>query len=233
MLFAINVHISSGHSVIPTPHYDWGVTHARAERAALCDLLDQLGPDAPTLCEGWTTYDMAAHLVLRERRLDANPGIALGFLAGYTASVQERLKAAHPYPELVDLARRPGGLYGLVPYLDKAVNTMEYLVHHEDVRRAQPGWEPRKLPEDLDAVVWKRLDSMARLMLRKAPVGVVLHRLGGGVAIGGSRNGAKVEVTGTATELLMFCFGRQRAARVDLDGDEGSISRLIHASLGV
>nr|BFE88977.1 hypothetical protein GCM10020093_115780 [Planobispora longispora] len=53
------------------------MTYARAERAALSDLFARLGPDAPTLCEGWTTFDLAAHLVLRERRLDAAPGIAL------------------------------------------------------------------------------------------------------------------------------------------------------------
>lgn len=219
--------------VIPTRQYDRRVTHARAERAALCDLFHQLGPDAPTLCAGWTTYDLVAHLVLRERRLDANPGIALKPLAGYTASVQDGLKARHSFAELVRTAREPGGLYGLLPRLDEAVNTMEYLVHHEDVRRAQPSWEPRELPEDLDDYLWKRLNGMARLMLRKSPVGVVLHRLGGGVAIGGAKDGAKVEVTGMATELLLFCFGRQAHARVDLSGDEGSIGRLMHASLGV
>src|SRR5882762_622635 len=36
------------------------------ERRELCDLFLELGPDAPTLCEGWTTLDLAAHLVLRE-----------------------------------------------------------------------------------------------------------------------------------------------------------------------
>jgi uncharacterized protein (TIGR03083 family) len=46
-------------------------TLARAERAALCDLFDEVGPDAPTLCAGWTTRDLAAHLVIRERRADA------------------------------------------------------------------------------------------------------------------------------------------------------------------
>ncbi|PZA20241.1 maleylpyruvate isomerase N-terminal domain-containing protein, partial [Modestobacter versicolor] len=51
---------------------------SRSERAALADLLEQLGPDQPTCCEGWTTQDMATHLVLRDRRPDAMPGLALG-----------------------------------------------------------------------------------------------------------------------------------------------------------
>ena len=209
------------------------MTHARGERSALCDLFDRLGPDAPTLCTGWTTSDLAAHLVLRERRPDAMGGIALKPLAGYTASVQNGLKARHPYPELVGLVRKPGGVYSLLPFLDDAVNTLEFFVHHEDVRRAQPAWEPRELPADLDRLIWKRVESGARLMLRKAPVGVVLHRLGGGVALGGRRQGPKVEVTGTAQELLMFCFGRQGHAGVELTGEPHAVELLRSASLGV
>ncbi|SDI07548.1 TIGR03085 family metal-binding protein [Nonomuraea jiangxiensis] len=209
------------------------MTHARSERAALCDLLERLGPDAPTLCTGWTTYDLAAHLVLRERRPDAMGGIAIKPLAGYTASVQQRLKAGHPYPELVGLVRRPGGVYSLLPALDEAVNSLEFFVHHEDVRRAQPSWEPRELPEDFERQIWKRVSTGTRLMLRRAPVGVVLHRLGGGVALGGPRGGDRVEVTGRAGELLLFCFGRQDHARVELTGDPKAVARLREASLGM
>ncbi|GAA3147071.1 MULTISPECIES: TIGR03085 family metal-binding protein [Nonomuraea] len=209
------------------------MTHARGERTALCDLLDRLGPEAPTLCTGWTTYDLAAHLALRERRPDAMGGIALKPLAGYTASVQRRLKDRHPYPELVGLVRKPGGVYGLLPALDEAVNTLEMFVHHEDVRRAQPGWEPRELPEDLERLIWKRVSTGARLMLRKSPVGVVLHRLGGGVVLGGPKGHARVEVTGRAAELLMFCFGRQEHARVELTGDPAAVAALREATLGV
>ncbi|NUR90709.1 MAG: TIGR03085 family protein [Nonomuraea sp.] len=208
------------------------MTHARAERTALCDLFDELGPDAPTLCTGWNTYDLAAHLVLRERRLDAMPGIALKALAGYTASVQSSLKTRHPYPELVAMARRPGGLYGALPILDAQVNTLEFLVHHEDVRRAQPSWEPRVMPVDLEELVWKRVSAMAKLMLRRSPVGVVLHRRGGGVVLGGPSGGPKVEVSGEPVELLLFCFGRQEHARVGLSGDEPQVARLRTASLG-
>ncbi|MET9339874.1 TIGR03085 family metal-binding protein [Nonomuraea sp. NPDC003804] len=209
------------------------MTHARGERAALCDLLDTLGPDAPTLCTGWSTRDLAAHLVLRERRIDANPGIALKPLAGYTASVQEGLKTKHSFSELVGLVRRPGGVYGLLPPLDEAVNTLEYFVHHEDVRRAQPGWEPRELPDELERLLWRRLEMGARIMLRRSPVGVVLHRLGGGVALGGAKEGPKVEVTGKGSELLLFCFGRQEHTRVDLTGDADAVARLTRAPLGI
>ena len=55
---------------------------AAAERAALLDLLERLGPDAPTLCEGWATHDLAAHLVVRERRPVAGPGYVFPALHG-------------------------------------------------------------------------------------------------------------------------------------------------------
>ncbi|WP_336209167.1 TIGR03085 family metal-binding protein [Nonomuraea sp. LPB2021202275-12-8] len=213
------------------------MTHARGERAALCDLFDRLGPGAPTLCEGWDTADLAAHLVLRERRPDAMPGIALRPLAGHTASVQRRLKAKHPFPELVGLVRKPGGVYGLLPALDAAVNTLEFFVHHEDVRRAQPSWEPRELPADFERLIWKRVSSMAKVMLRRAPVGVVLHHPGAGgsraVVLGGAKEGPKVEVIGGAGELLLFCFGRQTHAKVEFAGDPDAIARLKNARLGV
>ena len=51
--------------------------YSRQERQALCDDLQAAGPDAPTLCVGWTARDLAAHLVLRERRLDAGADAVL------------------------------------------------------------------------------------------------------------------------------------------------------------
>ncbi|HWM99593.1 MAG TPA: maleylpyruvate isomerase family mycothiol-dependent enzyme, partial [Streptosporangiaceae bacterium] len=81
------------------------MSYSREERSALCALLDKTGPDAPTLCEGWTTGDLAAHLVLRERRLDAAAGVAGGPLAGYTARVQQRIRNRIPFPDLVRIIR--------------------------------------------------------------------------------------------------------------------------------
>ena len=34
---------------------------AQRERTALADLLEELGPDAPTLCAGWSAIDLATH----------------------------------------------------------------------------------------------------------------------------------------------------------------------------
>src|SRR3954468_1320770 len=117
---------------------------AADERQALSSLLQDLGPDAPTLCEGWTTRDLAAHLVVREHRPDAAPGILVPALAGYTQKVQDRY-AAKPWAALVEQVRNGPSKFWptAIGPLDELTNTAEFLVHHEDVRRAQPGWAPR------------------------------------------------------------------------------------------
>ena len=151
--------------------------YARDERLALSARLDQAGPREPTLCEGWTTLDLAAHLVLREHRPDAGLGLLGGPLAAHTRSVQRRLAERTPYARLVQTFRAgppPFSLFAL-PGADERANVVEYFVHHEDVRRAQPGWEPRKIDPGLTEVLWLRL-RMARFVLRKAPVGVELAR---------------------------------------------------------
>ena len=221
------------------------MTHARDERLAVCDLLDKLGPDQPTLCAGWRTTDLAAHLVVRERRPDAALGVIGGPLAGHTRRVQGRLTGQTPFPQVVELIRTGpprASVFGL-PGVDARLNVVEYFMHHEDVRRAQPGWEPRDLDPGLSDLLWRQLGH-ARLMLRKAPVGVEFAREGdaGGTAAGGDGRGdggpaapvritAKarapmVTVTGTPAELTMWAFGRAEAARVRLTGSDPDVAAL-------
>jgi uncharacterized protein (TIGR03085 family) len=217
------------------------VSYSREERLALCALLDKTGPDAPTLCEGWTTGDLAAHLVLRERRPDAAAGVIGGPLAGYTARVQQRLKARIPFPDLVRMIRSGPPLLSVMalPGVDERANAVEYFVHHEDIRRAGPGWEPRELSSGESDMLWQRL-RLARFMLRKAPVGVELAR-DDIDADGPGRNGpayrftAKnatpaVTVIGSPAELTMWVMGRRTAARVRMDGTQPAVTKLAEAN---
>lgn len=215
--------------------YSDQVTYAAAERAALSDLLGHLGPDATTLCEGWTTADLAAHLVLREHRPDAAGGILIKGLAGYTASVQDKIKKSRSWPALVDTVRTGPPLWSpyRLPGVDGLVNHLELFVHHEDVRRAQPGWEPRELPAAQQEEIWKRVAGGARLMLRRSPVPIVLRHPDGRTAGAAAGPGPRVTVTGPPAELLLFAFGRQDHARVSYEGDETSVSRVRSASLGL
>src|SRR5690349_15816024 len=118
--------------------------YARRERRLITELLTESGPDAPTLCTGWTTRDLAAHLVVRERGGVAAGGILLKSLAPKLEQAQAEY-AARDFTELIDLIRTgpPKRSFFGIPGADEAANTIEYFVHSEDIRRARPGWEPR------------------------------------------------------------------------------------------
>ncbi|MDQ0380914.1 TIGR03085 family metal-binding protein [Amycolatopsis thermophila] len=205
---------------------------AAEERLALSRLLDETGPDAPTLCEGWLTRDLAAHLVVRESRPDAALGILLPPLAGHTRRVQDGV-AAQPWPELVDRIRRGPAWYWptSIGKLDELTNSAEFLVHHEDVRRGRPGWEPRPADPARDAAAWRAARTAAKVNLRKVPVGVVLRTCDGREAK--VKNGAQtVTVTGDPVELLLFVFGRD-AAHVSFEGDSAAVDRLKASGRGI
>jgi uncharacterized protein (TIGR03085 family) len=205
------------------------VSYSRDERLALAALLDETGPDAPTLCAGWQTRDLAAHLVLREHRPDAAAGVRGGPLAGHTARVQQRLGERLTYAQLVQSFRDgPPRLSPFaLPGLDEKANTVEYFVHHEDVRRAAPGWEPRDTTPGLSEMLWSRLKG-ARILLRKAPVGVELARDSGGQPYRVTLKNATPAVTviGTPAELTMWAMGRTSAANVRFDGAEAAVAKL-------
>lgn len=208
-------------------------THAKRERLLLADLLEAVGPEAPTLCHGWTARDLAAHVVVRERRPDAAAGTLIGPLKNRSERVLTEF-TEKPYEELIQLIRT--GPPRMSPFglkqVDEAANTVEFYVHTEDVRRAQPDWSVRELDPVFADVLWSRTEKAARVLGRKAPVGLVLRRPDGQTAVA-HKGTPVVTVTGEPGELLLFAFGRQDAARVELEGEKEAIGRLTTAKLGM
>ncbi|MDT7763285.1 MAG: hypothetical protein QOC63_2705 [Mycobacterium sp.] len=197
------------------------MTEAQRERAALVETMRTVGPDAPTLCGDWTARDLAAHLVVRERRLDATPGIAIPFLAGYTDKVQRQVAASADWDELLDKIASGPPLYSPFKLLDPVANMGEMFIHHEDVRRAQTGWEPRQLDDATVKALGRGLPIMARLTLAKAPARVSL-RTQAGKTLATVGRGQELTVTGEPQELLLFISGRD-AVRLQFDGDTAAI----------
>lgn len=203
---------------------------AAAERAAICDAFTAAGPDRPTLCAGWTTRDLLAHLLVRERQPWAAPGILVPALAPIT----ERAMAGYgatPWPAMVEELR--GGAPIWSPYrigaVDAFVNAAEFFVHHEDVRRGEPGWEPRPADPARDRELWGVLGRIGRVLYRRSPRGVVLQRPDGARHVLGA---GAVTLVGEPGELLLHAFGRD-AVRVDARGAPADVAAFAAAPRGL
>jgi uncharacterized protein (TIGR03085 family) len=203
----------------------------RKERQALCDTLSKLGPDAPTLCEGWTTADLAAHLMVREREPLAAAGIALpGPFADYNHRRMQAAKAGG-YQSLIDWLRGgPHGLWRLGPM--QAINVGEYFVHHEDARRAN-GMEPRPPDPDLDGALWRMLRATGHRQLRPLRGFGVVAQAPDGRAATLRKGFPEVKISGAPGELVLYLMGRKRAAHVELSGSEMAVNALEAAPLRV
>ncbi len=120
-----------------------------------------------------------------------------------------------------------------VPQLDAVLNTLEFFVHHEDIRRAQPGWTPRDLGDDGRRCCGRCSAPPARACCRRSPVGVTAEN-----SVTGSRSVLKagaptVTVRGLPSEVTLFVFGRPAQAQVELLGDDAAVARLTGTSLGI
>jgi uncharacterized protein (TIGR03085 family) len=200
---------------------------AQEERQALCDLLVERGPDAPTLCEGWRTVDLAAHIVVRERRPDSGPGLVWPLMAGHTEKVRRAARDRMPFEKLVE-AIRSGPPLLLRPF-DAAMNTVEFFIHVEDVRRAQAGWEPRAISTELTDALWNRVGPGG--MAKKVPATIMITSPGRAEKRTG--DGPTLTLSGDPGELVLFGAGRQDAARVDISGDGALADQLRQAALGI
>jgi uncharacterized protein (TIGR03085 family) len=203
---------------------------ALRERHELCDLALALGPDAPTLCEGWDARDLVSHLLVRERNPISSLGNVVPPLSGLTERAMDH-RRAKPFEVQVETLRSPAPVLRVVSPLDRLINTFELVVHHEDLRRGQPDWSPRDLPAADRDVLWSQLRRGGSFFGRKLPVPTVLRRSDtGDTAV--LRNGADpVTVTGPVVELVMFLFGRTAVRDLAFEGPDDGVAALRSADL--
>ena len=201
------------------------MTLAGDERAAICDEFDRVGPDRPTLCAGWNTRDLLAHLLVRERQ----PWVAPGLIIPVLSPMVERATAGYattPWSEMIAQLRDgpPSWSPFRVGKVDEFGNGAEFFVHHEDVRRGEPGWAPRPAEPTRDAQLWAILTRMGGMLHRGSPVGVVLRRPSGEQHVIKTGPGLVV-VIGEPSELLLHAFGRS-AVQVELEGAPADVAAL-------
>jgi len=191
------------------------------ERIALADALESAGPGAPTLCPPWSARDLAAHVIVRERRLEAL-GLALPALGNRLETARAAM-ADRPWAELLSLVRqRP---FWFPELLDRLVNGVEFFIHTEDVRRATDGWIPRPTEPHRETAMNRALASGGRGFFRKSPVGVRLRVPDGTEReVKSQTEDGSVTLSGPATELMLYAAGRTGHARVDIEGDTDAIT---------
>ncbi|MFJ2620845.1 TIGR03085 family metal-binding protein [Glutamicibacter sp. NPDC087344] len=198
-----------------------------ASRLALAETLLAAGPTAQTLCAGWQTRHLAAHLVLRENSLLAAGTIFKPLSKKLDEKLQhdaDQAQSPESYAALVRRFRSGPGKYSpfAIEKVDQAANLSEYFIHTEDVRRARAQWAPRVLDPEYTEMLWQSLTRMSRLLFRKAPVGIILARPDGQRHVAKKAPNA-VSISGPVTELMLYAFGRTEHCLVTFEGGDTAL----------
>ena len=209
---------------------------SRTERAALCNAALEAGEEAPTLCGGWSVKDLVIHLLVRERDPLGAPGILVPQLERLADRSARRL-ADQDFTALVERVRGgpPRWSPMSLPPVDRTLNTLEYFVHHEDIRRAVPGWEPRELTDRENRALFKGIAVAGKGLVRSVGVPVEIqwpHGVRRHSAV--LRRGEDpVVVTGEPAELTMFLYGREQHTGLSFEGPQDHVDGLLAGSRGL
>ncbi len=206
------------------------MTPAARERADLLSLLEKVGPTSDTLCDGWQTQQLAAHLVARERQPAALPGILLPPLHGLTQRI-EKHTASRPYEELLATLADGPPLWAPARWTE-AGELAEWFVHHEDARRPVDP-TPRAADPALDDALWGRLAIFGRVNTLKARGLAITLETPDGRTRTVRKGDQAVTLRGSVTELTLWLFGRRDVAQVEIDGTPEAVSAATQAQIGL
>ncbi|MFI6070074.1 TIGR03085 family metal-binding protein [Actinoplanes sp. NPDC051343] len=204
------------------------------ERANLSDLLEELGPRAPTLLAPWTARDIAAHLVLRERDSVAGPGLVLPGAWGRLAERRRRALALTDFAGLTATLRSgpPPGFFR-IGWVRRIPNLNEFFVHQEDIRRAN-GLGPRVNDPPMDEALWRNVKAARWFLSRRLRgAGLELQWAGTADRVRARRGQPVARIAGPPGELLLYLFGRRRAAQVEVSGTDAALQAVHHARFGM
>ena len=206
------------------------------ERLALCDLFDELGADAPTLLDGWTARDLAAHIVLRERDPIAGPCLVLpGLFQRFAERRRARLAEHTEFGSLVARIRSgpPPGLFR-IGWVRSFPNLNEFFVHHEDVRRANRRGPRDTLTPALEAALWRNVRRGSRYLSRRLRgAGLEIVWAGTEQRVTVRKAEPTARLSGPPGELLLYIFGRQAAAQVEVLGPAQAVATVHDKHFGM
>lgn len=207
-------------------------------REVLAETLLAAGPLADTLCAGWRTADLAAHLYLREHSPKVGLGLVIKPWNKVSAKATAKLAADSSTPEAFAnlVAKFRNGPPKLSPMalraVDHSANLVEFFIHTEDIRRATDRWAPRALDADYSEALWTELVKRAAILYRSVDLGVVLVNPSGHRHVA-KRAPVSVAIIGEPGELLMHANGRTGQALVSFEGQPDAVALLQTAPVGL
>lgn len=190
-----------------------------AQRDRLCDALEAAGPDAPTLCTGWTAADLAAHVWI----LDHDPigwiGLGIGPLEGIHRARIARVRDRLSHAQVIERLREGDGSLACMrgDVLEGHRHALgEHYVHTQDVVRATgDGRDGAEDPSgELSEALWRRAAVAARALHLTTPGLVLAHLDGRTTRVLPGRE--RVRVTGAPSEVLLWVHGRTAVADVQV-----------------
>lgn len=200
---------------------------AETERQSLVQTLRSTDPAAPTLCAGWDVRHVLGHLVQREHL----PASSLGDVLvkrrpgeeKYLGQLVEEAKSAEGYEALVRRFQTGPPRWSPLKWGAESISLLEYVIHHEDIRRGAGPVPARELTAEMTDAIWAKLPTMVRLSYRKCPVGVILARPNQTSQVVKTGTGSVV-LTGEPVELALYVTGRRSAAQVQVTGTPGDVA---------
>lgn len=211
--------------------------YAQIERQALCDTALRVGPEAPTLCDGWTVRDLMAHLAMRERRPEA-AGIVTGGRLGDWAEHTRTRYTLRPFEDLVAMVRQgPHELSVMRLPKVKDANLQEYFIHHEDILRAQLAQADEAAVRIIDEAeqreLYDALPMAARVMTRgsQARLAALCPGFAPLQLTRGEPDAAPIVIKGSPSEVMLYLAGRM--SFVEFDGDADAINKFVATPRGI
>lgn len=180
-------------------------------RTHLVTILERTGPGKPTLCDGWNTEHMVAHLLLRETRPDVAAGVVIPPLGRRTDrktdEMAEQLTDGRLYMQALEkfsATKTPNRLHEKI---DEGMNYTEYVIHREDVLRGSSAATEMNSGEaevdGEDRKIWETLTTRGGIFTRNYPDGLtVIGTDGRGAAVFGTKVLRKSAATSRVSGLV-------------------------------
>jgi uncharacterized protein (TIGR03083 family) len=198
-----------------------------AERAALADSLEAVGPQAQTACDDWTAFDLAAHVVAAER--------ASGTLAFCVRTLAARGVQFRPRPQLVSWAirrERRDGFATLIGRLRQrsprllltpavaAATLFEVWMHHDDLTTAND------LAHDTPDHLSEAIPFLMRYQATRLPTArLIVRTTDDNQFTFGPTVGPTAVLTGPAGDLVRWLAGRRPQTAPNIEAQPAIIDQ--------